>query len=71
MNPLGTEGKIKKFMIGLLDSNSATRLDNEGITVLNCYLKKGSRLIRSKIMSPPKLDIFIKRYYEFLDYLDG
>jgi len=56
-------------MLTLLDSNSSTRLSDEGIQVLNCYAEKGSQLIRSEIMPPPKLDTFLELYYKLLDNL--
>lgn len=68
--PWGQKEEIKQLMLTLLDSNTNTRLSEEGIHVLNCYAEKGSRLIRSEIMPPPQLDEFLERYYELLDEMD-
>lgn len=67
--PWGQKEEIKQLMLTLLDSNTNTRLSDEGIQVLNCYAEKGSQLIRSEIMPPPKVDTFLERYYELLDDL--
>jgi hypothetical protein len=67
--PWGQKEEIKQLMLTLLDSNTNTRLSDEGIHVLNCYAEKGYQLIRSEIMPPPNLDTFLEQYYKFLDNL--
>lgn len=68
--PWGQKEEIRQLMLNLLDSESNTRLSEDGIRVLNCYAEKGSRLIRSEIKPQPQLDEFLELYYEFLDELE-
>lgn len=68
--PWGQKEEIKQLMLNLLDSESTTRLSEEGTHVLNCYAEKGFRLIRSEITPQPQLDEFLELYYDFLDDLE-
>lgn len=68
--PWGQKEEIRQLMLNLLDSDSNTRLSEEGTRALNCYAEKGSRLIRSEIRPQPELDQFLKEYYELLDTLN-
>lgn len=67
--PWGQKEEIRQLMLNLLDSDSNTRLSEEGTRALNCYAEKGSRLVRSEIRPQPELDQFLKEYYELLDTL--
>jgi len=68
--PWGQKEEIRQLMLTLLDSNSNTRLSEEGTHVLNCYAEKGFQLIRSEITPQPELDQFLEKYYELLDDLN-
>jgi hypothetical protein len=67
--PWGQKEEIRQLMLSLLDSESNTRLSEEGTRALNCYAEKGARLIRSEIRPQPELDQFLKEYYELLNTL--
>jgi len=68
--PWGQKEEIRQLMLNLLDSETNTRLSEEGTRVLNCYAEKGSRLIRSEIRPQPELDQFLSEYYDLLDNLN-
>lgn len=67
--PWGQKEKIRQLMLNLLDSDSNTRLSEEGTCALNCYAEKGSRLVKSEIKPQPELNQFLSEYYELLNRL--
>jgi hypothetical protein len=68
--PWGQKEEIRQLMLNLLDSETNTRLSEEGTRALNCYAEKGARLIRSEIRPQPELDQFLNEYYELLGTLN-
>lgn len=67
--PWSEQDEIKNLMLDILDSESPTRLDTKGTTILNCYAERGSKIIRTKIPTPPPVEEFVEEYHSILDEL--
>lgn len=58
------EDKIRKLMQDLLDRDSSTKLNSEGITLMNKYADYGFKTINEDIIQPQEMDEFLKIYYD-------
>lgn len=61
--PWGQKRELRQLMLDTLDSASHTSLARNGSIVLNCYAKRGYKIIESRIPEPVELDEFLEQYY--------
>lgn len=64
INPEDRES-IEQEMLRLLDLQSATRLSDEGMRLLNRYAAEGFKLLRDRVLQPQNLEDFLVAYQSF------
>lgn len=59
--------RIESLMLEIIDENSSTKLNENGMNLMNCYAVKGMEIIRDKIIRTSELETFLIHYYDLFN----
>lgn len=65
--PKNEKAEIKSLMLNILDSSDATRLSDDGKTLLNCYAESGYKILRDAGPAPTDFDLFLQLFVQEIE----